>query len=95
MLHLYRKVGEAIFIGDDIKIYIRRIQYGNLVELAIFAPKEIPIYREEVRAKILAAEELNREKGITIKYKKNKLTGVSSSTSPASSTLTTPPSATH
>jgi carbon storage regulator CsrA len=95
MLHLMRKKGEAIFIGDDIKIYIRQIKYNSIVELAIYAPDDVPIHREEIRIKILAAEELNRKKGIPIKYKKNKLHREALSICSPSSTLLSLPSTTR
>ena len=47
MLVLTRRVGEAIIIGDDIKIAVVRIK-GNKVRFGIEAPKDLPVYREEV-----------------------------------------------
>ena len=51
MLILGRKEGESIIIGNDIKIKILEIKRGQ-VKLAIEAPKEIPVYREEIYEKI-------------------------------------------
>jgi len=47
MLTLTRKVGESIRIGDDIEIVVKEIR-RNQVRIGIIAPREVPIYREEV-----------------------------------------------
>ena len=44
MLVLTQKEGEILQIGDDIKIYIKRVK-GNWVRLAIDAPREVPLLR--------------------------------------------------
>jgi len=80
MLILCRRVGQSIFINDNIKITVKKIKAYDYAELAIFAPVEIPVHREEVKAKIKKAEEINKAKGITITYKKNKLTRQTPST---------------
>ena len=51
MLTLSRKTDEAILIGSDIRIVIKRID-GDIVKIGIEAPKNVPIYREEVFAKV-------------------------------------------
>ena len=60
MLILRRKAGEAIWIGDNIKVTILANDEGG-VRLAVDAPKEITILREELlnamRANKDAAEE--------------------------------------
>ncbi len=56
MLILYRKKGEAIRIGDNITISI--VESGaDGVRIAIDAPKEVPIMREE----LVEAADANRE----------------------------------
>ena len=47
MLVLTRKPGESIRIGDDISIVVIEIQRGQ-VKLAIDAPRDIPVHREEI-----------------------------------------------
>lgn len=47
MLTLTRKVGETIKIGDNIEIIVKEIR-RNQVRIGIVAPREVPIYREEV-----------------------------------------------
>jgi len=51
MLTLSRRTEEAILIGSDIRIVIKRID-GEIVKLGIEAPRNVPIYREEVFAKV-------------------------------------------
>ena len=48
MLVLQRKIGESIYIGDDIKITIQDV-LGERVKISIDAPREISIMREELR----------------------------------------------
>jgi carbon storage regulator len=51
MLVLTRRLGEAITVGDDVKIIVVDID-GNQVKLGIEAPRQIEIYREELYEKI-------------------------------------------
>ena len=48
MLVLTRKLDEKIMIGDDVVITVTHIDRGK-VRLGIEAPRDIPIWREEVR----------------------------------------------
>jgi carbon storage regulator len=47
MLHLNRKQGESVNIGDDIKVKVLQIK-GNTVKLGFDAPEDVTILREEV-----------------------------------------------
>jgi carbon storage regulator len=47
MLILTRKLGEAIRIGDNIKITISDIK-GKQIRIGIEAPEDVLVYREEV-----------------------------------------------
>ena len=47
MLVLSRKLGEKIFIGDDITITVTLIDRDR-VRLGIDAPRDVPIYRQEL-----------------------------------------------
>ncbi len=56
MLVLSRKVGERIWIGDDISVTVVRITGGG-VRLGIEAPSALPVVREELKVKMEAAEQ--------------------------------------
>jgi carbon storage regulator len=47
MLALSRKVGEKIIIGDNITITVVSVQ-GDRVRLGIDAPRNVPVWREEL-----------------------------------------------
>jgi carbon storage regulator len=51
MLVLTRKVGEELYIGDQICVKVMEIS-GSRVRLGIDAPASMRIYREEVLAKV-------------------------------------------
>ena len=49
MLVLSRKRNEVIEIGDDIRIVVLGVKdRGNKIILGIEAPKQLPVYREEI-----------------------------------------------
>ncbi len=54
MLVLTRRLGEAITIGENIRIVVVDIS-GHQVKLGIEAPKDVEIYREELYVKIKGA----------------------------------------
>jgi carbon storage regulator len=56
MLVLTRKAGQSFCIGESIVITVQSIK-GEHVRIAIEAPKEIPILREELRD----ARQINKE----------------------------------
>jgi len=47
MLVLARRAGEKLLIGDEIEVLVVRID-GNRVRLAVEAPKDVKIQRDEV-----------------------------------------------
>jgi carbon storage regulator len=53
VLALTRKVGEQIYIGDNIIVTIVDIR-GDSLRIAIDAPKEVKIYRGEIYQAIVA-----------------------------------------
>jgi carbon storage regulator len=55
MLVLSRKVGERIWIGDQISVTIVRISSGA-VRLGIEAPAELAVAREELRDRLERSE---------------------------------------
>ncbi|MCI1959325.1 MAG: carbon storage regulator [Clostridia bacterium] len=56
MLILQRKIGQSIFIGDEIKITIQDIS-SDKVKISIDAPKDIKIIREELKFAEISNEE--------------------------------------
>lgn len=55
MLHIARKIGEVIRVGDDLRITVTHASNGS-VRLSFDAPTSLPIYREEVYQRIQAAQ---------------------------------------
>lgn len=47
MLIITRRAGQKVMLGDDVAIHVMEIA-GNNVRLGIDAPKEMPVYREEI-----------------------------------------------
>lgn len=56
MLVLSRKVGERIWIGENIAVTVVRITGGG-VRLGIEAPAELPVVREELKTRIELADQ--------------------------------------
>jgi carbon storage regulator len=52
MLILTRKIGESVYIGDEVKITFVELK-GAQIRLGIDAPKGVRIYREEIYLQIL------------------------------------------
>ena len=51
MLILTRRVGEAVIIGDDVKMTVLGVR-GNQVRLGVDAPKTVSVHREEIYDRI-------------------------------------------
>lgn len=51
MLILTRRVGERVFIGDDIQLTVISV-VGNQVRLGVHAPRDIEVHREEIYRKV-------------------------------------------
>jgi carbon storage regulator len=51
MLVLTRRVGEALFIGDQVVVTVLDIK-GDQSRIGIDAPKSIPVHRSEVYERI-------------------------------------------
>jgi carbon storage regulator len=63
LLILTRKAGEAVAIGDEIRISVVEIK-GTQVKLGIQAPKNVEVHREEIYLKI---QEENRRAALVSK----------------------------
>jgi len=61
MLVLTHKEGEVLKIGDDVRIYIKRIK-GNWVRLCIEAPKDVSLERVKQSRGAVEVEALNGAK---------------------------------
>ena len=57
MLLLSRKIGQSIIINDDIVLTVVSVE-RNRVRLGIRAPGYVPIYRQEVVERMVAAGEI-------------------------------------
>jgi len=66
MLHIIRKAGEEIRIGDDIRIVVTRTRSGSVC-LSFEAPEEIPIFRGEIYQRLLAESRGGRSQETTSK----------------------------
>jgi carbon storage regulator len=51
MLIITRRPGERLVLGEDIRIEVMEIT-GNTVRIGIDAPRELPVYREELWAAV-------------------------------------------
>ncbi len=51
MLVLSRKTNQSIMIGDEIEITVLSVS-GEKVRLGVKAPREVPIYRDEVYVQV-------------------------------------------
>lgn len=54
MLILTRRIGEALMIGDDVRVAVLGIK-GDQVRLGVAAPRAVAVHREEIYQKIKAA----------------------------------------
>jgi len=62
MLMLSRKVGQRIYINDNIVVVVREIN-GRSVRLGIDAPADVPIHREEIWLKKKLEDHDNDNRG--------------------------------
>lgn len=57
MLLLSRKCGQSIVIGDDIVVTVIAVD-RNRVQIGIKAPNYVPIFRQEIVERMVAAGEI-------------------------------------
>lgn len=60
MLVLSRRVGERIWIGENISITVVRLTNGG-VRLGIEAPAELPVVREELKIRMETEKQNQRQ----------------------------------
>ena len=58
MLILTRRIGESVFIGDEIRLTILGVR-GTQVRIGINAPKDVPVHREEIYHRIQHEDDEN------------------------------------
>lgn len=51
MLILTRRIGETVYIGDDVQVTILKIN-GRQVHMGITAPTDTPVHRKEIYERI-------------------------------------------
>jgi carbon storage regulator len=51
MLILTRRIGESVFVGEEVKMTVLGVR-GNQVRIGINAPKDVPVHREEIYYRI-------------------------------------------
>jgi carbon storage regulator len=51
MLILTRRPREVLRVGDNIKVHVLEVK-GGQIRLGVEAPREIPVYREEIWVRI-------------------------------------------
>jgi carbon storage regulator len=64
MLVLTRKPGQSIMIGDEVEVQVLSVA-GEKVRLGITAPREVPIFRNEVYDRIENEAKGGEEEGDT------------------------------
>lgn len=67
MLIITRRPGEKIVLGDDITVTVMEVS-GQTVRLGIDAPKELPIYREEIWAAVKQENEAAAKSGAVTRF---------------------------
>lgn len=56
MLILTRRVGEALMIGDEVKVTVLGVK-GNQVRIGVDAPRDVTVHREEIYDRIKKEKE--------------------------------------
>lgn len=57
MLILTRRVGETLYVGDDVTVTVLGVK-GKQVRIGIEAPKDVPVHREEIYYRIKREQNL-------------------------------------
>ena len=62
MLILTRRIGESVYIGDDVRLTVLGVR-GTQVRIGINAPKDVPVHREEIYYRIKHEQGGNYDQG--------------------------------
>lgn len=63
MLILTRRIGEAIVIGEDVKLTVLGIG-GSQARIGIEAPREVMVHREEIFQRIQEEQQQQQEQAV-------------------------------
>lgn len=55
MLNLTRRIGESIIIANNIRVTFVRMDGQKRLHIAVDAPRDVPVHREEIQRRIDAA----------------------------------------
>lgn len=65
MLIITRRVGEALYIGDDVEVRVLAVR-GNQVRIGVNAPQELPVHREEIYRRIHGQDAEDQAKDVAV-----------------------------
>lgn len=54
MFIMTRRIGQTLIVGEDVSVRVLAVR-GDTVRVAVKAPNNVPVYRDEVLRKLTAA----------------------------------------
>jgi len=61
MLILTRRIGESVYIGDEVRLTVLGVR-GTQVRIGINAPRDVPVHREEIYYRIKHEQDGHHDK---------------------------------